>query len=309
MFDFSNEPGRKLIKSTSKKQADMAGELPLVSVVTPYYNADEYFKQTYNCVINQTLENFEWIIIDDGSHEKSSQYLQSVIEGEQRIKLIRQENRGQACARNVGIKNAKADIIVTLDADDLIEDYFLELNYKALQQHPQAAWSYTDSVAFFEQEYIWAVPFSAGRLTVGNFLVSTAAFRKSALQKVGYYSELEDYYDEDWAFFLKLCSENLIPIHIRNVGFWYRRHSSGMSSKVKQNERLRKKSNQYINGLTKDVIIDLACIEFEYGRAFEYKWSDKLIGVITKKKMGVFIFRMLFTLRNHIKHRKGLRDG
>ena len=63
-FDFSKEPGRVLEKENI---VDISGMTPKMSVVTPFYNAGRFFKQTYNCLINQTLEAFEWISVNDGS--------------------------------------------------------------------------------------------------------------------------------------------------------------------------------------------------------------------------------------------------
>ena len=61
-FDYAKEPGRKLLISNRESDGK-----PLVSIITPYYNAGKYFKQTFNCVMNQTFPWFEWIIVDDGS--------------------------------------------------------------------------------------------------------------------------------------------------------------------------------------------------------------------------------------------------
>ena len=61
-FDYTKEPGRKLLQRGLTHEG-----MPLVSIITPYYNAGKYFEQTFNCVMNQTFPWFEWIIVDDGS--------------------------------------------------------------------------------------------------------------------------------------------------------------------------------------------------------------------------------------------------
>ena len=66
-FDYAKEPGRKLLISNRESDGK-----PLVSIITPYYNAGKHFKQTFNCVMNQTFPWFEWIIVDDGSTDKPS---------------------------------------------------------------------------------------------------------------------------------------------------------------------------------------------------------------------------------------------
>ena len=61
-FDYTKEPGQKLLSRNQSNDGK-----PLVSIITPYYNAGKYFEQTFNCVMNQTFPWFEWIIADDGS--------------------------------------------------------------------------------------------------------------------------------------------------------------------------------------------------------------------------------------------------
>ena len=63
-FDFSKEPGK--IKE-KENMVSMDGILPKLSIITPYYNSGAYFEQTYRCLMNQSLTEFEWIIINDGS--------------------------------------------------------------------------------------------------------------------------------------------------------------------------------------------------------------------------------------------------
>ena len=66
-FDYAKEPGKYVIqRGLSMDNA------PLMSVITPYYNAGKYFEQTFNCVMNQTFPWFEWIIVDDGSTDTDS---------------------------------------------------------------------------------------------------------------------------------------------------------------------------------------------------------------------------------------------
>ncbi len=282
-FDFSKEPGKirknQVINKGNEKK-------PRISIITPYYNARFFFEQTFNSVLNQTFQDFEWIIIDDGSDEENKLFLHQICKGNNQIRIITQENSGQAKARNVGIKNARADIIVTLDADDLIEEYYLEISYLALKNYPGAAWSYTDSVGFYEREYLWQIPFSAGRLTISNFLTSTAAFRKSALEKVGGYSELEKHYDEDWELFLKLLANKLIPVHISALGFWYRRHSSGMGTKVRNDEMLREKSYQHIEKVAREVPLNVSAYEYFVKGKPRYSSLDKVINSIVKVQCG-----------------------
>ena len=88
----------------------------LVSVVIPLYNKKNYIRRAIRSVMMQTIEDFEIIIIDDGSIDGSGDVVKTFLDS--RIRLIRQENQGVSVARNNGVSNSRADFIAFLDADD-----------------------------------------------------------------------------------------------------------------------------------------------------------------------------------------------
>ena len=271
-FDYTKEPGKYVIqRGLSMDNA------PLMSVITPYYNAGKYFEQTFNCVMNQTFPWFEWIIVDDGSTDTDSiSKLAKLAAEDVRIKVIRQENGGQSVARNAGIQSSATDIIVPLDADDLIAPPFLEELYFALQQNPQAAWAYTDSVGFGAQEYLWKQPFSVMRMKEENILVCTAAIRKEWLEKVGGYEVGNRTYDEDWHLWLRLLAAGAEPIHLSGYLFWYRRSSDGMQQSVQKSRELREASKKMIQQAAQQVRTDCTGKEFPCSSAPGGYFSPKL---------------------------------
>lgn len=257
-FDYTKQPGLK------KEKSNITSEItPLMTIITPYYNASKYFEQTYNCVINQTFPYFEWIIINDGSTEDIS-FLEKIVASDGRIHMICQSNAGQAAARNKGIHISKTEIIIPLDADDLIVPTYLEIVYWGLKQNTDASWCYTDSVGFQKQEYIWAKSFSADRLKYNNFLVCTAAIRKKALLQIGGYDESCNHYDEDWKLWLDLLSVGNYPVHLNVIGFWYRRTTEGMGSQVKNNKKLKKTSDSIIKSAAYKVNSSISAIEYPF---------------------------------------------
>ena len=87
-FDYTKEPGKYVIQ-----RGLTTDNAPLVSIITPYYNAGKYFEQTFHCVMNQTFPWFEWIIVDDGSTDvEATSKLAKLAAEDGRIKVIRQEN-------------------------------------------------------------------------------------------------------------------------------------------------------------------------------------------------------------------------
>lgn len=98
----------------------------MVSIITPCYNGAKYISETIESVLAQTYQNWEMIIIDDGSQDDSVNVVQPYIQNEARIRLIQQENAGSAVARNNGIRQANGQYIALLDSDDLWDSEFLE---------------------------------------------------------------------------------------------------------------------------------------------------------------------------------------
>ncbi|HYX07533.1 MAG TPA: glycosyltransferase family A protein, partial [Bacteroidales bacterium] len=89
---------------------------PLISVVIPLYNKENYIERTMRSVIGQTFKDLEIIVIDDGSKDNSANIVKSI--KDDRIKLLHINNQGEGVARNTGIKNSGGEIIAFLDADD-----------------------------------------------------------------------------------------------------------------------------------------------------------------------------------------------
>lgn len=98
-----------------------------VAVVVPAYNAEKTINKCLNSLLNQTFKNFEIIVIDDGSQDSTVKIVKSFVnKNSNRIKLICQKNKGVSCARNMGIRHAYADYITFMDADDYVDQNYLE---------------------------------------------------------------------------------------------------------------------------------------------------------------------------------------
>ena len=95
-------------------------EPPYVSVITPSYNSIRFIGETISSVQNQSYENWEMIIVDDGSTDQSAAKIKEIIEGDSRIRLLSlKENVGAAKARNLAIREARGRYIAFLDSDDI----------------------------------------------------------------------------------------------------------------------------------------------------------------------------------------------
>ncbi|WP_442590246.1 glycosyltransferase family 2 protein [Pedobacter sp. AW31-3R] len=110
-------------------------KLPLVSIIIPFYNSACYLADTIQSAIDQTWPRIEIILVDDGSTDHSYAVAEK-FDG-QYIKLLRQENKGAAAARNLGLKEAKGEYIQFLDADDLLSADKITAQVKLLQLNPE----------------------------------------------------------------------------------------------------------------------------------------------------------------------------
>lgn len=109
-------------------------EKGLVSIITPCYNGAKHVAETIKSVLAQTYQNWEMIIVDDGSKDNSAEIVNSFVTRDNRIKLFQQPNGGSAAARNNGIRRAEGQYIALLDADDLWMPEFLEEQIRFMKE-------------------------------------------------------------------------------------------------------------------------------------------------------------------------------
>ena len=103
--------------------------MPKVSIIMPVYNGEDYLKESIDCVLDQTLDDFELICVDDGSVDSSLEMLNDFASKDSRIQVYHQENKGGGAARNFAITKAEGKYIYCMDADDSIELGALEELY------------------------------------------------------------------------------------------------------------------------------------------------------------------------------------
>lgn len=260
-FDYSQQPGLRL-----KKELNLYNGLDaLITVITPYYNAGKYFEQTFNSVMNQTFPWFEWIIINDGSTDTADiALLNSLARKDGRIRVINQENKGVSDARNIGFENACTDIVIPLDADDLISPQYIEYLYFAMLYNPEAAWCYTCSVGFGDEKYLWKYLWDAEKLKTYNFMNYAAAIRKKDWKEIGGYKTEKQIYCEDWRFWLEMLSRHKKPVHTGGYLFWHRKLKNGMHSTMRKHPDKVELYNKIIKNAARKADGTVKAIEYPY---------------------------------------------
>ena len=98
-----------------------------ISVIIPIYNCQKYLSECLQSLSEQNISDFEVILVDDGSIDNSLKICEMYSRNKENVKVIHTNNNGVSAARNIGLKNAKGELITFIDADDVLENNYLEI--------------------------------------------------------------------------------------------------------------------------------------------------------------------------------------
>lgn len=212
---------------------------PQVSVIIPCYNQGIYLKEAVDSVLKSNYNNFEIIIVDDGSTDEFTKRLLDQYNPPS-TKIVRSENRGLANARNIGISGAKGEYILPLDADDKISNRYIQEAMKIFDSNPEMGIVYAQAKMFGHKRGKWRLPpFSVEQLLASNIIFCSAFFRKKDWESAGGYNPDLPYGKEDWDFWLSLIDLGVDVYQIPAVHFYYRIKS--VSRDILSNDPLKKK--------------------------------------------------------------------
>lgn len=107
----------------------------MISVIIPAYNSEPFIEDCINSLVNQSYDNYEVIVVNDGSTDFTEMKVNSYVEKYENINLVTQTNQGVSAARNTGIDKAKGDYILFLDADDCLDNYMLEELVSSIEEN------------------------------------------------------------------------------------------------------------------------------------------------------------------------------
>jgi len=206
-----------------------AGATPAVTIVTPFYNAGSIFHETARSVLGQSLQQWEWLIINDGSTEPAAlSILDEYRTGDERVRVVdHSSNRGLSAARNSGFQLATTQYVVQLDSDDLLEPTAVEKWFWFLESYAEYAFVKGYSVGFGAQDYLWQKGFHLGDAFLkANLVDATAMIRREVHATVGGYDESLRGGFEDWDFWLKCAAHGHWGATIPEYLDWYRRRAS-----------------------------------------------------------------------------------
>ena len=187
-----------------------------ISIITPCYNAAPYIANTIQSVQNQTISDWEMIIVDDGSSDNSVEIIQKIIAQDSRIKLIQKENGGSASARNLALSIAQGEYIQFLDSDDTIDYKKLERQITIMEKEDLDV-SYSDWCFVLPDgtmEKVHGLNFNLVRILLlwgtlfGALPIHAFVYRRDFLTKhqLSFSSVIKE--REDWNFHIQVLSNH-----------------------------------------------------------------------------------------------------
>lgn len=214
-----------------------------ISIVVPVYNVEDYLEETITSVINQTHQEWELLLVEDGSKDRSAAICKDFEKRDERIRYIRKENGGQASARNVGIREAKYENICFLDSDDIYAPDRLSSQIELVKSQPAdfyygGGFKFKSGENYLEKNeaYEWIY----GSFSGDEFFkilyhscavnINTVLIKKSFLLDIGLFDEDDDLRGtEDWDLWLRIAlkSQSIIGDPQRKV--YYRIHEKNIT--------------------------------------------------------------------------------
>ena len=213
--------------------------MPKVSIIVPCYNQAQYLDEALQSVLEQAYDNWECIIINDGSPDTTEEIANQWVKKDSRFIYLKKENGGLSSARNAGITIAQGTYILPLDADDKIAPHYISFAIQSFQENNSLKIVYCKAVKFDEEQGLWELPdFLRDRLIRENVIFCSAMFKKKDWIAVGGYDEHLIYGLEDWEFWIAMLKSEGDVKCLDYVGFFYRIKKISMIKSLDLDQRI-----------------------------------------------------------------------
>lgn len=288
---------------------------PLISIIVPIYNTEKYLSCCVDSILNQTFENFELLLINDGSSDGSGEICDKYAQLDIRIKVIHKSNTGVSDARNCALDIAVGKYVIFVDADDywcmedalerlydVAEQYSLDIvrgEYKAVDE--QGNLLFSRSVSKYRMKYVNLILSAYEFLKYivhGEFFLWLCLIRKDVINDLRF--ESGRIFLEDMQFLSKLLVKDVCCMYVPDVNFYiYRIYSSSASNRFlpqRINDILvvcdtfyslsRKVKNSLLRRFLVDKSLCLFCLSLSYLSLDEYYTHKEMI--IERYRIDVF---------------------
>jgi glycosyltransferase involved in cell wall biosynthesis len=194
-----------------------------ISVVIPCFNHGEFLPEAVASVQNAKRDDVELIVVDDGSTDERTRKEMDALAG-RGIRVLRQDNKGLAAARNAGIAASTGEYILPLDADNRVRLRFFERGKRILGSDRKVGVVYGDAQFIGERTGRWQVgPFDSGQLMRWNYIDACAIYRRKVWEQIGGYDGTMPVQGfEDWDFWLGALEYGWEFAYVPEILFDYR---------------------------------------------------------------------------------------
>lgn len=203
-----------------------------VSIIIPAYNCGKYLAETLDSVRHQTYNEWECIIVDDGSTDNTKAVALAYCSLDKRISYHYQENQGPSVARNTAVYFSNGEFILPVDGDDLIAETYIERAVNYFKHHPETT-LVTGKVELFGEkngphentEYNYE-----NAIWCSGLPINSSMYRRSDFDRVGGYNPNMKLHMEDFDFWISLLNKESVVHRIDEVMLYYRINNNSRSS-------------------------------------------------------------------------------
>lgn len=211
-------------------------KFPLITIITPSFNQGQFIEETIKSIASQTYKNYEHIIIDGGSTDKTIEILKKYKKMyPDKITWISEKDKGQSDAINKGLKMAKGEILCWLNSDDYFFTYTLEKVVEYFQKHKDCYWLSGDYIVVNEKgkkihsfirnykKFLRVLPFNP-TIYIANFINQPSTFwRREAYKKIGKLN-IDLRYEMDYEYWLRMIKAGYKNFYINTPLSYFRVH-------------------------------------------------------------------------------------
>ncbi|RYX82274.1 glycosyltransferase family 2 protein, partial [bacterium] len=236
---------------------------PIISIIIPCYNSGKYLLEAIHSVEKYPDKNvYEIVVVNDGSTESDTITLLNELK-KRPYKIIDQENKGPAAARNNGVKISQGEYLLFLDSDNMIKTTYIDKGIEVLSKNTDVGVVYGNPTFFGENTGLYFMPkeFDFSSLLHSNYIDTCAVVRRKAWDEVGGFDENRELSQEDWEFWIRVAKSNWKFKYINEILYEYRiRGDSHVTNSLKDLEY--KKLLKYVYSKHIDLFDDYVDLKF-----------------------------------------------
>ena len=244
--------------------------------------------ETLESVLQQNYEEWEALIINDGSIDATEAIALKYVNKDERFKYFKKTNGGLGTARNFGIEKAQGLYVLPLDSDNMVCADFVNKAVAILESHQEFGVVYGNAIYFGEREGFWNVgAFDKFKLLRGNYIDACAVIKKEVFEELGNYDlNIPHQGQEDWEFWLRVLTSRYTFYYLNELTFKYRVTSDSMIRSY--NKDMRNVNEAYIKSKHANLYIKFYKQIYKKYKKLEYLNDQSLFKKVLKslKKDG-----------------------